>query len=233
MASVRANVPAFRAGWVQVQPVRSFQNAAHGKLGSEIQSMLPAGHIYLTAGESNVNAAHETTHGVNSRVRQMYGSGVNAFFVGQGSDAKNNAFVCREPRLRLSDVLARVPGDLRGGGCALYLGRQQRDWNDQPTYCLDEWTAYVNGATVGFDIGRPEWMELERAIEFCGYATALVLAVEDIDPGYADKDALAAFIGWQLCRVERLCERAKKAGQWRASHEALSSRFLKRFVREK
>ena len=210
-----------------MQPLRIIRSEQHGKLGSEIQSMLQAGHIYLTPGESNVNAAHETTHGVNSRLRQMYSGGVNCFFVGQGK-----AFVCREPRVRLSDVLARVPAELRGNGCALYLQQQQRDWNDQPTYCLDEWTAYVNGAIVGFDIGRPEWMELERAIEFCGYATALLCAIEDLDPGYADKAALSEFVSWQICRVSVLCERAKKAGVWRESHEGLSSRFVNRFVRE-
>lgn len=222
-----AQQPSFRSGWVRVQPVRKFSSAAHGKLGSEIQSMLPAGHMYLTAGESNVNAAHETTHGVNSRIRQTLPSGWNAFFVGQGT-----AFVLREPRVRLSDVLRFVPGDLRGGGCSLYLQQQQRDWNDQPTYVLDEWTAYTNGAIVGFDIGRPEWMELERAIEFGGYATALLLAVEDLDPDYADKDALAEFVGWQLSRVCLLSEKAKKSGQWRGSHETLASRFQARFVRD-
>lgn len=190
--------------------------------------MLSAGHIYITPGESNVNAAHETTHGVNSRLRQMYSGGVNAFFVGYGG----RAFVCREPRLRLSDVLPRVPTDVRDDGAGLYLQQQQRDWNGQPLYVLDEWTAYVNGATVGFDIGKPEWLELQRAIEFCGYATALLCAIEDLDPGYADKAALAEFVSWQICRVSVLCERAKKAGMWRESHESLSSRLQLRFVRE-
>jgi hypothetical protein len=60
-----------------------------------------------------------------------------------------------------------------------------------------------------------------------------LLAVEELDPGYADKNALAEFIGWQLARVCLLSERAKAAGQWRPSHQALATRFEARFVSEK
>lgn len=222
-----AQRPAFRASWVQVQPVRSFGSNVYGKFGGEIQSMLPAGHIYVTPGESVVNAAHETTHGINSRIRQMYSGKVNALFVGSG-----RAMVLREPRVRLSDVLRFVPSELRGSGAGLYLQQQQSYWQNEPLYVLDEWTSYVNGSLVGLDVGRPEALSIERAVEFGGYATALLCAVEQLDSAYADKDALAEFVSWQLARVEWLSERAKKAGVWGANHEALSTRFLSRFVRD-
>jgi hypothetical protein len=114
VAAVRTDVPAFRAGWVQVQPVRQFTSAAHGKLGSEIMSMSER-RWACESGDVSTQV-HETTHAANARIRGMYGPGVNAFFVGQ-----RRAFVLREPRVRLSDVLRYVPSELRGENCGLYL----------------------------------------------------------------------------------------------------------------
>lgn len=198
--------------------------------------MLPAGHIYATPGESVVNLAHESTHGVNSRIRnylaqQPGGAGVNAFFVGQD----RGAFVLREPRIPLALVARYVPAECRGVSFNLYLVQQAGQWNEQPLYVLDEWTAYVNGAVVGLESGRPEAYELQQAIEFCGYATALLLCVERHDKTYSDKERinLEEFIGWQCGRVRALSQTARKIpAAWSLGCERALGNFEKRFCKE-
>lgn len=197
--------------------------------------MLPSGHIYLTS-DGPVSDAHETTHGVNSRIRQEYGGAgaVNAFFVGRDF----RAFVVAEPRIPLALVGRFVPAELRGVSFQLYLVQQAQQWNNQPLYLLDEWTAYANGAEVGLDLaangsGRAEPYELQQAIEFCGYATALLLAVERHDQAYPDKAKLVEFIAWQCERVAILCDRAKKMpGAWSMGCEAALGAFEKRWVKK-
>jgi hypothetical protein len=205
--------------------------------------MLPAGHGYRTPGEGLVHLAHESTHAINSRIRNAAApnSVFNAFFVGHGT-----ACILREPRVPLSAIAQFVPAELRGPtSFNLYLVRQAGQWNDQPLYVLDEWTAYVNGAAVGLDNatrdnatrgGQPEPCELQQAIEFCGYATALLLAVERLDPAYPDEDkkSLQEFVAWQCERVWMLCERAKAMGPqaWSAGCEAAQVRFCGRFCKE-
>jgi hypothetical protein len=129
-------------------------------------------------------------------------------------------------------VLRYVPADLRGENAGLYLQQQDANWGSQPLYVLDEHSAYINAYAAGLEGGYADPGDLQRAIEFGGYATALLLAVEDLDPNYADKAALVEFIGWQLARVCLLSERAKKSGHWRDSHETLANRFQVRFVRD-
>lgn len=193
---------------------------------AEILSACPPGQEQQSP--SIVTVAHETTHSVNARVRNSFGDGsrFNAFFVGQ-----RTAFVLREPRVRLSAVLRFLPDELRHTGARLYLVEQAAHYELQPLNVLDEWTAYANGTQAGLDAGRPEAHSLERAIEFCGYATALVLAVEKFDAGYADREALCEFVGWQLERVSRLAARSREAGVWQPVHEALLANFQRRFVR--
>lgn len=138
----------------------------------------------------------------------------------------------REPRVRLSAVLPFVPAELRHSGARLYLVQQAAHFELQPLNVLDEWTAYVNGTQAGFEAGQPEAHSLERSLEFCAYATALVLAVEKFDAGYADREALCEFVAWQLERVSRLAARSKQAGVWQPVHETISSNFQRRFVKE-
>lgn len=203
-----------QTGWHAVEPVRRFYDARQGTLGSDIQSMLPAGHIYTTAGESFVNWAHETTHGANSRIRgELKHGGMNAFYVGHG-----HAFILTEPKATLAQVAAQVPQSQRFGGFRLYLVQQQAHWNNEPSYILDEWVSYTNGTAVGLEINKPESMTLSRTIEFSAYAEALIRAVKLHDPKYSDSAKLREFVDWQNARVAGIIKRAKKAGALEHEH---------------
>ncbi len=195
----RENYP---TGWYDAAPIRQVNDARLGANLSDIESHMPAGHIYKADGMGTW--AHETTHGINSRLRMELGSGYNAFYV-----LGNKAFVLREPNVKITQVAQQVPLELRGDQYQLYLVSQAGQWNDNPLYVLDEWTAYINGCIVeqelygsapndpqGFSIGH----NVDSAIQFSAYATALLQVVEQRDPNYADKAKLAEFIA---CNIDR------------------------------
>ena len=105
------------------------------KLGivlGDIESHMPDGHIYVAS--DKVTWAHETTHGINSVLRNkhskintifktateyrpVYGGGsVNAFYV-----LKNRYIVIKEPNVKISDIAENIPESLRGRSYDLYL----------------------------------------------------------------------------------------------------------------
>ncbi len=183
------------SGWYRVLPLRSVNDPRLGRTLADIDSQLQAGHIYRDA--DFVTWAHETTHGINSRIRQEFNQpGLNAFYVTGGK-----AMVLREPRFRKRDVAALVPSQLRGRCFALYLAGQM-EWDDCPLYLLDEWVAYTNGSIVGRELGRDGLRsEIENCVEFTGYACTVLEAVERHDPNYCDRAHLKEFVVWNTGRV--------------------------------
>ncbi len=106
------------AQFVDVPPLRS--NTVGGFLG-DIDSHLKAGHIYKD--RDKVTWAHETTHGINSRIR-------NEFKVDNGYYILNNVgFVLAKSGITLRRLANTVPIDMRGPRYSLYLVQQQRYWN--------------------------------------------------------------------------------------------------------
>ena len=99
-----------KAGFVvkKLEPLSSGRGQSRLK---EIDSMLKADHIYR---HSEVTTwAHETTHGINSRARQLfqkhYKGPINALYMLGGYVA-----ILGEPPLTLRDVAVAVPQELRG-----------------------------------------------------------------------------------------------------------------------
>lgn len=170
--------------WTKVPPLRPVSDLGF-YLGS-IEARMPAQHGYR---DNRVGTwAHETTHGLNSRLRQGH-SNSNALFV-----CPDNCCVVPEPRgLTLTSLASAVPASWRGMSYSLYLQQQARYWNDQPTYVLDEWTAYANGtlATNEMKTEAPYTDPLQM-VEFMGYS--LVLASKAVD-----NTQLTGFVGY-FCR---------------------------------
>ncbi len=130
------------AQFIDVPPLRS--NTVGGFLG-DIDSHLKAGHIYKN--RDRVTWAHETTHGINSRIR-------NEFKVDNGYYMLNNVcFVLAKSGITLRRLANTVPIDMRGPRYPLYLVQQQKWWNDDALYIVDELVAYTNGAIVGKQLG--------------------------------------------------------------------------------
>ena len=186
-------------GWHKVEPLKRVNVAKLGKTLADIESRMPDGHIYRDA--DMITWAHETTHGINSRVRVNCGAGINALYCLDGYVG-----IFREPNVTKSMVCRYVPNHLRGDVFGLYMSGQGA-WDRQPLYILDEWVAYINGGTVGIELmagggvgSRSLEHDIRHAIEFSGYASALLTAIDAQDPGYPDRAALADFVAWNVKR---------------------------------
>lgn len=111
----------------------------------DLESRMPARHNFRS--KNIVTWAHETTHGLNSRIRNsLRNSRVNAFYLYDGV-----AITANEPDFHISDFAHKVPVPLRGRIYRLYLVSQASSWNDRPLYLFDEWVAYQNGSIVARD----------------------------------------------------------------------------------
>lgn len=198
----------YSSGWHDLQPIRQAPDTG-SKSANDIDSHMPAQNIYRDA--DPVTSAHEQTHGINSYIRQQCGGRANAFYV-----LNNYVFIVREPNLRKSTVCQYVPQELRGDVWGLYMAGQS-EWDDRPLYILDEWVAYINGAMVGRELGtvgnRVIEADVRHCVEFAGYASALLAAVEKHDPNYTDKAKLEEFVSYNLKRTLKLTEPATYTAQ--------------------
>jgi len=179
------------AQWYVAKPLRNVTNY-HSVL-NEIEARMPAQHIYRDS--DRVGHTHETTHGLNSRLRNKWGSTgtINcAYFAGTGGQF----ILLREPRVTLRQIASRVPTNLRrdsyGGIYNTYLIQMQSHWNNQPLYVLDELSSYYNGTlycmeTGGNRHGTRLHLSTEATLEFLYYAHILV---ELTPESYPDKDKL-------------------------------------------
>lgn len=185
--------------WTTWPKVREVNNL--GRVLNDIDSHMPAGHQYRDA--NKITWAHETTHGINANVRNKYyrpnERRVNAFYV-----LEDRAAVITEPPITIAQMADMVPQDLRGPSYQLYLVQQRRDWNNEPLYLMDEWTAYTNGTECGRELNAQGWdFELLQAHNFNVYCLYLAKAIQERCPDYDDKQ-FKAYLKWNMARVFRL-----------------------------
>jgi hypothetical protein len=127
--------------YVTVKPLRKV--ALTGILG-DVECRLPAGHPY--ADPDKVTHTHEGCHGVNARIRNDNQAQIGLYML------KDKAFtIPKHPNFTLAQLAAKITK--RGKLFKLYLQDQQRWWNDEPLYVLDEMTAYTVGGLAGFEMG--------------------------------------------------------------------------------
>ena len=184
--------------FVVVDKVRSSsENSVYGDVISHSREE-PFGDSYGRS--TNV---HETTHGINSWLRNTYaaktGEPMNGFYVLHG-----RGVVLGEPGFRKSQVMKFVPQNLRAQRFGMYL-QGQTAWDDTPTYILDEWVCYVHGAKCNVEdvqTGRyqGEWTDgVSGALEFSIYSIALAMAVKEHDPEYWEQNPqFRDFLVWKL-----------------------------------
>lgn len=219
--------PAF----VKFTSVRS-QNSALGKVLSDIDSHLPAGHQYRDS--DKITWGHETTHGINSEIRNKYSrSGkVNAFYC-----LEDRGVVIREPNTTIRTVASKVPPSLRGDVYDLYLVSQAGGWNDTPLYIFDEWVAYTNGSAVRKDLKISSRAEsVQYMMEFNIYALTLAKVVKERG-GYNDTQ-FKAFLKWNIKRTMSIFNNEERAERYlslfRKNKDAESLRkFSKEYLGEK
>jgi hypothetical protein len=176
-----------------------------GKVLTDIEGHLPASYGTQYQDSSKLTWGHETTHGINSDIRNYHnstGQKANGFYV-----LEDRGVVIVEPPIKKSQVASFIPQSLRGMRFSLYITGQTA-WDSEPLYIFDEWVAYANGAAVGVDLVqsglyKEQWTDgVAGALEFTIYALGLALAVEQLAPQYfAQNTQFKEFLGWHALRA--------------------------------
>ena len=205
-----ADLPGDRLVFIDYPASRTETNRSWGTVLTDIAQHLPYSYGSMYWDSDLVTAGHETTHGINSDVRN-YHSGTsrraNGFYVLEG-----RGVIVIEPDIRKSDANRFVPSILHASRWDLYMAGSA-SWDDTPTYIFDEWIAYTNGGAVGVDLVRSGlwtygWRDgVAGQLEFTIYAIAVAMAVEAGDPDYwdsADGDQFRELVAWNARRAMRI-----------------------------
>ncbi len=161
---------------------------------------------YLTS--SRPTNAHETTHDLNSMIRNSRRNS-NGLYVLNGK-----GIVIENPNIRKSVVAQYIPVSLREYRFKTYITGSP-DWDDTPTYILDEFVAYMNGSAVAVEdkksgkaVGQVD--EMSGTIEFSFYSIALAMAVEKHDPSYWNSnEQFRISMNWLLKRAKDIFDSGK------------------------
>ena len=153
-------------------------------------------------GHDRMTNAHETTHMINSDIRNSAGSGNNGFYVIDGKGV-----VVKEPNIRKRDMIKYLPPELRSYRYGTYV-TGQNEWDDQPLYIFDEWTAYINGGAVSVEDQQngnhqSDWTDaVSGCLDFSIYSIALAMAIKEKDPEYFESNKqFRNFLYWNLKRA--------------------------------
>jgi thiol-disulfide isomerase/thioredoxin len=170
--------------WVEYKSIRD-SGRTPGVI-ADVENHLKAGHVYDDP--DLITTVHECTHGINSVMRNQYGC--PCFYV-----LDDGVALIKEPKTDLRTVAATIPISLRGDVYGLYLIQAQTDWNNQPSYVFDEWSAYTNGSDARNQLGIKTRSEtVQYMIEFCIYSICVEMSANDTDSNTKE------FVEWQLNR---------------------------------
>lgn len=151
---------------------------------------------------------HETVHGIHSELRNLhYRMGMkkcNMFYC-----LKGRAVAIENPNITLTTIKKYIPPSLRSYRHELYFNAQLKDWNDVPTYVMDEWIAYISGgecAVQDFKNGLPKEDSdaVSGCLDFSIYTVSFAIAVQKEDPDYwSSHPEFMEFIRFNMERAER------------------------------
>lgn len=186
---------------------------------------------------------HETSHGINSWIRNKNTGNkrVNGFYVLQ-----DRGILIDEMKFRKSQIAKFVPKKLRSFRFSMYVTGQEA-WDDTPSYILDEWVCYVNGAKCNVeDVQkgkyRGEWTDgVSGALEFSIYSVAFAMAVESNEP-QSFSEHLRSFLIWELRQSEQVFIVGRKMDKFKWDkqdvllHDLLTSSEaepMRKFIKDK
>ena len=181
-------------------------NPNWGPVLTDIARHLPKSYRNTYYDSNRMTHGHETSHGIHSHLRNHENptrDRVNAFYL-----LNNKAAFIKEPDMRKRSIQEFVPENLKGSRYDLYVKGSQ-DWDDTPTYILDEWNSYINGGAIGTDLVKrgkwdQEWQDgVMGQMEFNVYGVATAMAVQKNDPEYWASDdgkQLREFVAHNLRR---------------------------------
>lgn len=203
-------IPGSQVDWFNF-PVQQNKKANTPFL-TDIVSHLPTkfGNQYFD--NDPVTWGHETTHGIHSHLRNTFGKGNVAFYVGN-----NKAAFMPQPKMKLKQISDIIPSNLRGSRYQTYFVSQLKGWNDFPLYVFDEWVAYTNGAGVGLEtpanklnltakhrelhtVSENRSDVMVGALEFSVYAMLTCVAIDKYDPSFLQNKQYKEFVASELKR---------------------------------
>ena len=192
--------------WIAFPSQKQLANPTWGKFLTDIENHLPAEYGSNYRDADKVTWCHETTHGINSHLRnRLGGAGRNAFYIGF-----DRAALVEEPHVTLTQVAQAIPSALRGSHYQTYLVQQRGEWDRQPLYLWDEWIAYTNGARTALELaavsrsGKNDCMV--GMLQFNVYALYVAKLAQE---RHADSRQLIEFFAWNWHRSLRIWEAAK------------------------
>lgn len=210
-------------------------NLQLGPVLSDIESHMTAGHIYRDPDKPTWG--HETTHGINSLLRNKHQGNINAFYV------LNDKYVLiNELNTTLAEVAQNVPQSLRvanlyttqTGVYNLYMIQQRQWWNDKPSYVFDEWVAYANGALVSIDLKESDRVrsDIMHMTQFNVFSLSLAYTANSNDEQFKE------FLKWHLQRTFEIIHLASEIDDmsqvnayWKLVQENRDAEPLREFSR--
>lgn len=132
--------------------------------------------------------AHETSHGITSELRKYYETlwktKLNVFYV-----LNSKCIILNESKSTMSQVIEYIPPILRSYRYNLYFVEQIKNWDDMPSYIIDEWNSYILGSMVAVEdyennIPQDRGDAVSGCLDFSIYAVCFAMSVKDNDPEY-------------------------------------------------
>jgi hypothetical protein len=188
-------IPGDSVKWMDFQPLKNRTEST--PFLTDIENHLPVSMGSQYRSNDPITHAHETTHGINSYLRNTYGN--DCYYIGN-----NKAVTMKGPKITITQIRDNIPQNLRGSRYQLYLVSQAADWNSQPLYIFDEWTAYDNGSAVGLEVKKNTNLssdDMVACLEFSNYAIALAITIKKHDPEYLKTNTqFKEFLAFELRR---------------------------------
>lgn len=131
---------------------------------------------------------HETSHGITSDLRKFYtnqlNTKLNVFYV---LDSK--CIVLEESNISMKLVTKYIPKTLRSHRYNLYFVKGIVDWNDMPSYIIDEWNSYIlssKNSVEDFHDGllKERVDAVSGCLDFSIYSVCFAMAVKENDKKY-------------------------------------------------
>jgi hypothetical protein len=222
-AAAVACTPPARAGQMEVVPVRQHRRPEDESAYADIISHCRNPSL----GDGRYTDAHETGHMISADVRMENPGRNNGFYLLGGVAA-----VVQQPSVTIRDISKYVPPTLRGSRYDLYLVQQQRYWNDEPLYILEEWHCYTLGAMAAVDDVKnnrrlPRTDAVSGTLEFRVYGAALAMAVRELCPDYWDNNRqFRNFLKWEIDESQKAFAVGKIVPEFRSISQ---DRFLAKY----
>lgn len=190
--------------------IPTLREPTHGTLLEDFYSRLTAKEVaYFGENPSNslVTSGHELNHCLNNNARNLIRKPqVNAFYTSGG-----RAYIFHEPPLRLSDIAAAIPKPLRDEFYDLYLIKSQKDWENQPLYVYDEFSAYITGSITAKEYKLRDLSSTKNGYKMAYFCVHLLKLIKDKRIRYDEFSDLKDFTVLQIRRLDAVADKEQKS----------------------